>query len=281
MNEVPPLKELFNPTLDAIKALGGSARNNEIRDQVITDLNIPDRVTDVLHKSGYQTVLEYQLAWARSWLKNYGLLENPQRGIWSLTSAGRATSQVDPGEVISSYQRTKPNSDDRDGKTPNDDDGVEGAEPWRSELLRVLREMDHRAFEQLCRRLLRESGFIEVKVTGGSGDGGIDGHGIIRLADLISFPVMFQCKRYSSNVPAKEIRDFRGAMQGRSEKGLFFTTSDFTQDARKEATRSGAPLIDLINGKDLTDLLVKLKLGVKPTSQVVKAEVDKSYFQSI
>lgn len=81
--------------------------------------------------------------------------------------------------------------------------------------------------------------------------------------NLVSFRVLFQCKRYDGSVGANIIRDFRGAMQGRADRGLIITTGTFTQSAQAEATRDGAPLIDLIDGEALCDLLKDNKLGVK------------------
>ena len=140
--------------------------------------------------------------------------------------------------------------------------------------------MPPNAFERLCQRLLRESGFVEVEVTGKSGDGGIDGRGIIRLAGLISFPVLFQCKRYSGSVGSNVVRDFRGAMVGRVEKGLVLTTGHFTTDAQREATRDGATPIDLIDGELLMDKMKELELGVS-VEMVEKVEVKKDWFASI
>src|SRR5918998_1306151 len=100
---------------------------------------------------------------------------------------------------------------------------------WRETLMATLLEMPPDAFKRLCQRLLRESGFIQVEVTGRSGDGGIDGHGIVRLAGLISFPVIFQCKRYRNTISSSVVRDFRGAMVGRADKGLIITTGSFTR----------------------------------------------------
>ncbi len=117
------------------------------------------------------------------------------------------------------------------------------------------------AFERLCQRILKDSGFIKVDVTGRSGDGGIDGIGVLRL-NLLSFHVFFQCKRWKGSVGASTIRDFRGAMVGRADKGLVMTTGTFTVDARKEATRDGAPAIDLVDGETLCELLKSLKIGV-------------------
>ena len=160
------------------------------------------------------------------------------------------------------------------------EDSSDETASWRETLSAALLSMPPDAFERLCQRLLRKSGFIEVAVTGRSGDGGIDGHGIIRLAGLISFPVVFQCKRYTNNVSAGTVRDFRGAMVGRADKGLILTTGGFTRDAHREATRDGAPPIDLIDGELLMDRLKELGLGVSvKTVEVV--EVDKKWFDSI
>jgi restriction system protein len=133
--------------------------------------------------------------------------------------------------------------------------------PWQDRLLECLLKMKPAAFERLCQRILKESGFIKVDVTGRSGDGGIDGIGVLRL-NLLSFHVFFQCKRWKGSVGAPVIRDFRGAMVGRADKGLVMTTGTFSTDARKEATRDGAPAIDLVDGETLCELLKSLNIGV-------------------
>ena len=179
---------------------------------------------------------------------------------------------------------TEPESTDEEVSIDHEDglaeDTAEETAAWRENLLELLLEIPFDAFERLCQRLLRESGFIEVEVTGKSGDGGIDGQGIIRLAGLISFPVLFQCKRYSGSVNASAVRDFRGAMQGRADKGLILTTGSFTSGANKEATRDGAPPIDLIDGTLLVELLRELQLGVNKR-MVEVVEIDENWFKSI
>jgi restriction system protein len=121
-----------------------------------------------------------------------------------------------------------------------------------------------------------------VEVTCRTGDGGIDGRWIIQLAGLISFNVIFQAKRYRQNVRAGTVRDFRGAMQGRADKGLIITTAGFTRDARDEATRDGAPPIDLISGEDLMDLLKDHRIGVEVTTRTVEdVVVNEAWFRSL
>ena len=136
------------------------------------------------------------------------------------------------------------------------------------------------AFERLVQRILRESGFTQVEVTGKSGDGGIDGKGIARINGFLSFHVLFQCKKYSGTVTPSLIRDFRGAMQGRADKGLFVTTGSFTREAIKEATRDGAPAIDLIDGEQLADRLKELGLGLKK-KMIETVEIDYDWYDKI
>ncbi len=151
--------------------------------------------------------------------------------------------------------------------------------PWKERLLDILLAMDATAFERLCQRLLRESGFIKVEITGRSGDGGIDGVGVLRL-NLLSFHVLFQCKKWRSSVGASVVRDFRGAMVGRADKGLVITTGNFTADARREATRDGAPAIDLVDGDALCELLKSVKIGVS-IALIEKVIIDEASFASI
>ena len=155
-----------------------------------------------------------------------------------------------------------------------ENDAGDGQHEWRDEVLGIVRGIAPDAFERLCQRILRESGFTKVEVTGRSGDGGIDGAGVLRV-ELISFHVRFQCKRYTGSVGAREIRDFRGAMVGRADKGLFITTGHFTRDAIREAVRDGAPAIDLIDGLALCELLKSLELGVRTqTVEVTRPKPD-------
>jgi restriction system protein len=163
---------------------------------------------------------------------------------------------------------------------PSDDDELEIPElSWKERLLNVLLAMDSKAFERLCQRLLRESGFIKVEITGRSGDGGIDGVGVLRV-NLLSFHVLFQCKRWKGSVGASVVRDFRGAMVGRADKGLIITTGSFTADARREATRDGAPAIDLVDGEALSDLLKSAKIGVS-VNLIEEVAIDEGALSSI
>lgn len=272
----------MNPTLDALRQAGRNASIGEITELVIQGLRLPDNAINEAHNGGHQSELEYRLAWARTYLKQYGLITNSARGVWTLTPRGNETPTVNPDDVVREVSQARRQSRQTSGQATSDDveDIDNEIESWQSQLIAALLEMSPGAFERLCSLMLRESGFIEVTVTGRSGDGGIDGHGIMRMGGLISFPVLFQCKRYQSSVTPNLVRDFRGAMQGRSEKGLFITTGGFTRDARQEATRDGAPPIDLIDGDLLAEKLKELGLGVK-TEMVEQVTIDTTFFKGI
>lgn len=278
---IPSFDVLMNPVLQALKQLGGSGTNEEIRDEVADILQLSDAQLEVLrdpHKSG-RTVVEERLAWAKSYLKKYGVLENSSRGVWALTSEGSKVSRVDPRRVIRSVQRQRREA----SEAATEDEGSEAdEETWRQQLASVLLNMEPGAFERLIQRMLRESGFVQVEVTGRTGDGGIDGMGIMRLGGLLSFHVLFQCKRWKNPVSASVVRDFRGAMVGRTDKGLIVTTGTFTSDAKREATRDGAPAIDLVDGEQLLDKLKDLSLGVKTEIvQVEKVTIDADWFSGL
>lgn len=294
-----PFHDLLNATLQALHELGDSAINQEIHDKAAVILQLSEAEIAKPHKpnQSWPTDLSYRLSWARTHLKRYGLLQNSSRGVWALTDKGKTVSSVDGKEVervVNEQLRIEKNSrgathESGAGETDEniqeiletDNDPTIESE-WRDTLYTVLTEMHPSAFERLCQRMLRESGFSQVEVTGRSGDGGIDGIGILRLGGFLSIRVLFQCKRYSGSIGPGAVRDFRGAMIGRTDKGLIVTTANFTRDAMREATRDGAPEIDLVDGEQLIDKLKELSLGVKTEEIVVeRVTIDADFFNSI
>ena len=287
LSSVPTFDSMFLPTIQALQILGGSGTTEEIHNQVVQILDLPDTVLDILHGSTSQSEVEYRLGWSRTYLRKYGLLQNSSRGVWSLVSTSIKLDSLATNEIVKVVRDTYKQETQKNKVTPSNilDNSIESLEileefSWSQQLHKILLSLDPYAFERLAQRLLRESGFIQVQVTGKSGDGGIDGVGIARINGFLSFHVLFQCKRYQGSVTAGQIRDFRGAMQGRTDKGLFITTGTFTRDAIKEATRDGAPPIDLIDGEQLVQRLKELSLGVKIT-MIESVEVDADWFINI
>ncbi|MFC3579987.1 restriction endonuclease [Sphingomonas hylomeconis] len=283
--------DFYVPTLHVLRDLGGSASIEEIEEKLIDRFGFTQADLDATYPTSGDNIITDKMSWARSYLKFPGYVSNDSKGVWVLTEAGRLAAD-EPLEVVRKYireakalrraEQLKAKASLAVGDVA--DDEAESDHPnadWSDILLARLQSIDPAAFERLCQRLLREHGFVRVEVTGKSGDGGIDGHGVLRV-NLVSFNVLFQCKRYKGSVGSSTIRDFRGAMQGRADKGLVITTGTFTPDARREATRDGAPAIDLIDGEALCDLLREVNLGVvvRPVT-TYEISIDETFFDEI
>jgi restriction system protein len=285
--KAPAYHELMNPLLAALKELGGSGSIDEIYSKVVEIENFSEEILAQLHdpENSSLSKVGYNLAWARTYLKKYGLLENSSRGVWSLTDKGRQQPEVDAKDVIAYVREEAKAAEPKRKASKEDGDIVEEDIPeekiWKKRLFHILTEkLSPAAFERLTQRILRESGFVQVEVTGRTGDGGIDGRGIAKVNGLMSFHVLFQCKKYKDSVGAGDMRNFRGAMQGRADKGLFITTGSFTSAAIAEATRDGAPPIDLVDGNDLMDKLKELNLGVA-IEMVEKVSLNEKWFEGL
>jgi restriction system protein len=289
--KVPPVTELLYPLLQAVIDIGGSGIIEEIDARTPEVAGLSEEQLSVLHGDGPRTEATYRFAWARTYLGKIGALENSERGVWTVTEAGRGMGPDEIRRLTAEYRQrlfearqaraaTALVDAETDGDGAADDEG-DGAGDWKEALLEVLLGMPPDAFERLAQRLLREAGFTSAVVTGRSGDGGIDGLGVYRMS-LVSFPVFFQCKRYRGSVGAGAVRDFRGAMAGRGDKGLLITTGTFSADAQREATRDGAPPVDLIDGQRLCDLLKQHAVGVTTTvRQIEDVIVDREYFDRV
>lgn len=287
VSTIPKYDDLFRPTLEALTALGGSASNDELEDALISALNITQEQLEFSYPKSGAPVMPDRMSWARSYLKAAGLVANPKRGVWVLTEEGRAgatKSNAELKQLVASA--IKASEAQKKATQPSGEDlskqgSKESTADWSDQLLQRVQSISPAAFERLSQRMLRESGFTRVDVTGKTGDGGIDGVGVLRV-NLISFQVLFQCKRWKGSVGSEIVRNFRGAMQRRADKGLIITTGTFTAEARKEAARDGAPAIDLIDGEAFCDLLKDLGLGVRVREvKTEEVSLDEDFFAAI
>lgn len=246
---IPRYPNLMNPILRALKENGGSCTIGEIHDKVLEQLKLPKETVEELHNNSNQSELDYQLAWARTYLRKYGAIDSSSRGVWSIVQGYAETAEVDPREVVRTVRGNNvdntasatdnSSSDDSAGEGASAIDGGDNVFNWKERLSEILKNMDAFAFERLSQRLLRECGFTDVKVTKRSGDGGIDGTGKLLINGIFSFSVAFQCKRYTGTVGAPQIRDFRGSLDSNIEKGVLITTGVFSQEAKREACAPG------------------------------------------
>ena len=259
----------INPLLTVLRALGGSARSSEVKAAVATHMRLSDAVLDDRLASG-SSRFDNQVSWARYYLVQSGYIDSSRRGVWTLTEKGRNAHELSPAEVTALVQTVV--ADWRAGRSEEDDApaaiAVEVPLPenpptdHRTALLDLIQHLPPAGFERLCQRLLREAGFEEVVVTGRSGDGGIDGAGLLQINPFVTFRVLFQCKKYAGSVGPSAIRDFRGAMDGRADKGIILTTGSFSSESKREAIRDGARPIELVDGEKLLDLFEQLELGL-------------------
>lgn len=257
------------PVLQTLKEMGGSGNASEVVDAVLVRLKIPEAEQQVVNKNG-QPRIENQIQWARFYMTRAGFMDSSSRGVWTLTEKGReinletfdystAIRGVRSAVAAMHKECPKPEAPEVEVEEP----ALEFSN-YKLELLNLIKSVSPSGFERLSQRLLRESGFQEVNVTGRSGDGGIDGNGVLAINPLVSFNVLFQSKRYEGAVTASQVRDFRGAMMGRADKGIIITTGTFTSEAKKEARRDGVPPIELVDGEKLVEMFEQLQLGLIP-----------------
>ena len=278
----PQFVRFFGPLLDALRKLGGSATPEEAVEQIAKDLGITDAEQDERLTSG-EPRFKNQIAWARFYLVRDGMLDSSKRGVWSLTDKGRtATLTHEQAKDIflrlAKIFRVQRVPEIHGKETEIEqiaEEAINSPSNYREQIIQLLLSLPAKGFERLAQRILRESGFTQVVVTGQSGDGGIDGNGTLQINPLLSFKVLFQCKRYKETVAPTHVRDFRGAMAGRADKGIILTTGTFSAEARREASRDGVPPIELIDGEKLVELLERLELGLKP---ITTYELDPNFF---
>ena len=293
---IPSHIDLMYPTLVAVRNLGGSATKSELLERVPEIAGVTDEQLAVLFPEGSrhqgESKVLYRIPWACTHLKRIDALDNSQRGVWSITRKGldylemdRVEEALKSANKAVARERRKARAEPQSEPVEDDEELAEGdddgGEDWKGKLLGVLKAMEPGAFERLSMRLVKEAGFRNVEVLGKSSDGGIDGVGVYKVS-LVSFPTYFQCKRYAGSVPSSAVRDFRGAMSGRGEKGILMTTGTFTREAKAEAVRDGAPPVDLIDGDELCDLLLQYEIGVRVRVRTVKdITVDQGFFEDM
>jgi restriction system protein len=288
-DSAPEFVRFVGPVLAALNELGGSGRPDEVRSAIAKALNISETEQALRLPSRVQSRFENEVHWARFYLAKGGYIDASRHGVWTLTEKARTLGRVTPAQgreiyrtVAAVFRKSRGKASPAEDSRAADERVAPATEAdhtfvnYRESVAASLQALPAAGFERFCQRLLREAGFEEVTVTGRSGDGGIDGIGILQVNALVSFKVLFQCKRYTGSVTPSQVRDFRGAMMGRADKGIMLTTGSFTSDARKEAVRDGVPPIELVDGEKLMNMLEQLELGLRPRRTF---EVDEAFFE--
>lgn len=261
---MPKQAEIYIPLLRCLDEMGGKGRPSEIYQRIrkfFPDLNDSD-LAEVLSSGGNKWTNRVQ--WARNRLIVRGEMSNPERGVWAITEKGQArltkyrgsdqgVAEADESELVPMRLIPLPNLEEV---------AEEYEEAFKQKALQKLQDLTPQQFERFAGGLLAAYGFSNVKVTGKSGDGGIDGHGKLKVG-LAMMNVAFQCKRWQGQVGRPDVDKFRGAIQGEFEQGIFFTPSDFSQPAREASIKKGAVPVVLINGDAIVQLMIDKGLGVK------------------
>lgn len=263
----PQFLNYVKPLVEVLRNVGGSGATADVIDQVISYMKIPDSVVEETISSGASRVRN-QIQWARMYLVKADLMDSSQRGVWKLTEKGYET-EVTEESVYALFKKVQGSFVEEPKKKESApveeaEEEIVADEAHGEALLNILKNLSPAGFERICKRLLSEVGIHDVQITGGSGDQGIDGTGVIKVNEVVGFTIIFQCKRYKDSVVPHHVRDFRGTMQGRADKGIIITTGRFTSEAKKEAVRDGVPPIELIDGERLVSLFEKYQLGLKP-----------------
>ena len=263
----PQFLSYVKPLVEVLRNIGGSGATADVIDQVISYMKIPDSVVEETISSGASRVRN-QIQWARMYLVKADLMDSSQRGVWKLTEKG-FEAEITEESVYSLFKKVQGSfveepKQKESAPIEEAEEEIVADEAHGEALLNILKNLSPQGFERICKRLLSEVGIHDVQVTGGAGDQGIDGTGVIKVNEVVGFTIIFQCKRYKDSVIPHHVRDFRGTMQGRADKGIIITTGRFTSEAKKEAVRDGVPPIELIDGERLVSLFEKYQLGLKP-----------------
>ena len=267
----------FGPVLEALRALGGSARPREISGWIGERYNIPDEILNIRYEKSGQLKFPNQIAWAKQYLVWEELIDASKYGVWALTAKGWETklNEKQAHEIfikwVKIFQDLRENKETVDEETEKVVKVQETTEPEEGQvvikptLMEVIQSISASGFEHLCGRLLKEYNFENIEITQRSHDGGIDGYATLKLNPFVSMSVFFQCKRYQGTVPTEKVQAFIGVMETNKrsvEKGLIITTGSFAKSAI-EIEKANVKL-ELIDGEKLVEMFENVELGVKP-----------------
>jgi restriction system protein len=297
---IPDYQSIMLPLLK----FAGDGTEHSLRETIealADEFDLSDEERKELLPSGQQATFDNRVGWARTYLKKAGLLESTRRGYYQITGRGVGVLKQNPPEITASFLRQFPEfvefqrpqktrvdrtaeEDISDTQTPEEE--IEAAyqrvrQGLAAELLQTVKGCSPAFFERLVIDLLVKMGYGGTRrdageAIGRSGDGGIDG--IIKEDRLGLDIVYIQAKRWDGNVGRPEIQKFAGALQGqRARKGIFITTSDFTQSARGYVSRIDSKIV-LIDGDTLAQLMIDYNIGVAGVASYELKRVDSDYF---
>ena len=298
---IPDFQSVMLPFLETLRD-GKERTMRELTEQLAILFKLTEEERQEHLPSGPQSLFYNRVAWAKTHLKNAGLIDNSVWGKVSISEAGRKVLSQKPATLNCKFLKQFPTYLKFIGKTATPDgDEQEGAilestktplelidasfntlrKATAEELLARLKTCSPAFFEQVVVRLLRAMGYGGVtgdaSVTGKSGDGGIDG--IIKEDKLGLDVVCIQAKRWDNSVGRPVVQGFVGSMDYiRAKKGVILTTSQFTKDALDFVDRIEGKKVVLIDGPTLADLMIEHNVGLKLTKLYELKEVSNDFF---
>lgn len=300
---VPEFQSFMLPILNLF-ADNEIHNTNECMNTAISSFNLSDDDIKLTVPSGKQTLVANRVYWSLTYLKKSLLIDTIRRGEYRITERGLELLKTKPNRIdrklLSNYEefRLFKSQDNNDGLTISNEDKSDDITPEESidniykkineqlsdELLEIILDKDPYYFERLVMDVLTKMGYGDPDnnsniVTKKSGDEGIDG--IINQDRLGLDKIYVQAKRWNGNVGRPELQKFVGALsEKKSTKGIFITTSDFTKDAKEYANNLSTTII-LINGKELTKLMIEYNVGVQVNYSYDIKKIDNDYFEMI
>ena len=295
---VPDFQSMMNPVLDIYTQNGSELRPRDIENEVAERFNLTEEERNEMIPSNIETVLRNRVSWAVYYLFRAGLLERLKRGYYRITDIGKNENQsnktinveylkkfpsfVDFSQINNKKDIQNDNSNISEESQTPDEMMSKAQELYKdnlqSELLDKLKQIDPVRFEQIVLQLMEKMNYGVGSMTKMSHDGGVDG--IIDEDELGLEKIYLQAKRYSDNkVNEKEMQNFAGAL-GCSpvRKGVFITTSFFDERAKKKAASVQGKIIRLVDGEELTKLMIKHNLGVQVKTKIEIKKIDEDFF---
>jgi restriction system protein len=302
---VPDYQTIMLPLLQHCAKIGSELSANDLIDPISIFFKLTEADLKELLPSGNQSTITSRLGWATTYLKKAGLLESTKRGFCKITIRGKELLSKNPTRIDNSLLKQYPeflefkkqkstlkSSKLEDSEYDLDSvttptETLEKAHQYlknelAEELLEKLKKVNPTRFEEIVVDLLVKMGYggsiIDAgKAIGKTGDGGIDG--IIKEDKLGLDVIYIQAKRWDSNpIRRPDVQQFAGALQGQqASKGIFITTSRFTDEAREYVTKIGSKIV-LIDGEQLSQLMIEYDAGVSTASIYLVKKIDSDYF---
>lgn len=300
---IPKYDEMYQEFLNCLSD-GRQHQIKEVRDYLAEKFSLSPEERKELLLSGGQPIFNNRVGWTMTYLKKAGLIQNTSRGVYSITEEGRRTLKerktidADYLRQFDSFREflsgetqgreTRSSSSIEAGKTPQDtlDEAFHKINATLcDDLLSEILKRSPAFFERLVVKLLMKmgyGGFVENAgiVLGQTGDEGIDG--VVR-EDKLGFSLIYiQAKRWDrdATVGRPEVQKFVGALAGQgATKGLFITTAKFTKEARQYAEKQHTTKIILVDGRELTNLMVEYGVGVSEEAKYVIKRIDSDFFE--